>query len=635
MPARRRARWRGHGGRGHRQGGHRQGEVLPSCGRGRLVNGRHGVKSGNVTHRRRTPTTRHSTVPGSRARSVGVDYLSRSPGPGRLLDAVRRRMRGVCNAVGRGIRRLRHAVGLYGGVGLRCRAGSGQGGPAALRLLDPGRGPCPRAIRGDRAGPRRADVRTAVGLPADEFGRSPGPVRRLHPGGGQPTGLPRLDRGPPGGLGITATESDRTTRARPGTSGVQPEGRTAAVPESRTSATSPAGRPGATAPARRAEPTGRTGRLPGNPVATGSPTPVDATEPTTRARGRLTRSRTRTSTARPVIRPGPGLPAFGAPVTRLGRHRVVPAQCLLGRADREAGQHDPAVVADEHRTGGDVAVHPAVRVQHPQRHEHVRGDLGRPVRRQRLLGEQRRERPRGHQLADDPQRTALGEDVEDLVEPWMVGDPGGGLRRLDGPPHGRLRGPASTAPPRSPPRTPGITGREPVGQPLRVEHLRLDDLGQRHLPDQDFLPAVGVEGAGLGEFVLVGRRQRQAVAVGEHPTRIVVHVASPAARLVNSVRLVARSLPIPGCGRFANTHDTCRRQPAKRGIQISGSKHMTVYRRARHDFGSKVRASVCHESLRSSVPQFAAFAVYIKAYPRWPFTTNPRSIVRYFVPLST
>ncbi|MDX3322906.1 hypothetical protein PV415_39095, partial [Streptomyces sp. ME03-5684b] len=33
---------------------------------------------------------------------------------------------------------------------------------------------------------------------------------------------------------------------------------------------------------------------------------------------------------------------------------------------------------------------------------------------------------------------------------------------------------------------------------------------------------VGVEGAGLGEFVLVGRRQGQAVAVGEYPSRVVV-----------------------------------------------------------------------------------------------------------------
>ncbi len=127
----------------------------------------------------------------------------------------------------------------------------------------------------------------------------------------------------------------------------------------------------------------------------------------------------------------------------------------------------------------------------------------------------------------------------------MVGHRRRGLRGLDGAPHhrvGRTPGPAARGrgPPAGVPDT-AVPGGEAVGQTVRVEHLGLDDLRQRHLPDQDFLAAVGVEGPGLGEFVLVGRRQGQAVAVGEHPSRVVVHVATPGSR--RSIPFVRRAVP--------------------------------------------------------------------------------------------
>ncbi len=157
-------------------------------------------------------------------------------------------------------------------------------------------------------------------------------------------------------------------------------------------------------------------------------------------------------------------------------------------------------------------------VQHAQGGEDVGADLGGPVRVQRAFGEERGERAGRDQLADDPERTGLGEHVEDLVEPGVVGYLGGGLRGLDRPPHGGVR----TAPDRVPGGASGCRG-----PAVRVEHLRVHDLRQRHLADQDLLPAVRVESPGLRQFVPVRRRQRKAVAVGEHPTRVVVHVASP------------------------------------------------------------------------------------------------------------
>lgn len=148
------------------------------------------------------------------------------------------------------------------------------------------------------------------------------------------------------------------------------------------------------------------------------------------------------------------------------RRRVIAAQRLLRRTGSESGQHDPAVVAHEDRAGGDVPVDPAVGVQRAQRGEDVGRDLGRPVRGQRFLGEERGERPCGDDLADDPQRTALGEHVEDLVEPWVVGYLGGGLRGLDGAAHRGIR-----RPPRGPRRVPrsrrprASRGTNPSGSP--------------------------------------------------------------------------------------------------------------------------------------------------------------------------
>lgn len=200
------------------------------------------------------------------------------------------------------------------------------------------------------------------------------------------------------------------------------------------------------------------------------------------------------------------------------RRRHVSAQRLLRRTGRQAGQHDASVVADQHRTDGDVPVRPAVRVQHPQGRQHIGADLGGPVRIQRPLGEQRGQRAGRDQFAHDPERPVLGEHIEDLVEPRMVGHLGGGLRGLYRAPDRGVRGPSHRAPG-------GPPGRR--GQPVGVEHLGVHDLRQRQLAHQDFLAAGRVERPGLDQFVLVRRRQRQAVAVGKHPTRIVVHDASP------------------------------------------------------------------------------------------------------------
>ncbi len=132
---------------------------------------------------------------------------------------------------------------------------------------------------------------------------------------------------------------------------------------------------------------------------------------------------------------------------------------------------------------------PAVGVQHPQGGEHVGADLGGPVGAEGALGEERGERPGRDELADYPERIRLGEHVEDLVETGVVGHLGSGLRGLDRPPDRGVRA-AADRPPAGPPRH-----RSP---PVGVEHLGFHDLRQRHLADQDFLAAVGVERPGLG-----------------------------------------------------------------------------------------------------------------------------------------
>ncbi|CAM5683147.1 hypothetical protein SCYAM73S_04423 [Streptomyces cyaneofuscatus] len=245
----------------------------------------------------------------------------------------------------------------------------------------------------------------------------------------------------------------------------------------------------------------------------------------------------------------------------------VPAERLLGGARREAGEHHTAVVTDQHRAGGDVAMGPAVRVEHPQGGEDVGADLGGPVGVQRAFGEEGGERAGRDELADYPERTGLGEHVEDLVEPGVVGHLGGGLRGLDRPPDRGVRTAAHRPPGGAP------ADRRPA---VGVEHLGVHDLRQRHLADQDFLTAVCVERPGLDQFVPVGRGQRKAVAVGKHPTRVVVHDASPERAVppaICSVRISQFSqlwsfggqlTHCSGCVRSPSSYDTWQRAPTGR-----------------------------------------------------------------------
>ncbi len=188
-----------------------------------------------------------------------------------------------------------------------------------------------------------------------------------------------------------------------------------------------------------------------------------------------------------------------------------------------------------------------MRVQGAQGGEDVGGDLRRAVRGEGAFGEQRGERAGGDAFADDPQAAVLGEDVEDLVQLRVVGQPGRGGRGLQGAPYGgvprRTVGAGDPVPVALPVPVSAVPGSVPVRAP-GVEEFRVHDFGQRHLAYEDLLPAVRVEGAGLGELVLVRRRHRQAVALGEHSSRVLVHDASPAR---DSRRLpgFARELPVP------------------------------------------------------------------------------------------
>ncbi|CAI4161995.1 hypothetical protein CCOS2040_10965 [Streptomyces albidoflavus] len=313
-------------------------------------------------------------------------------------------------------------------------------------------------------------------------------------------------------------------------------------------------------------------------------------------------------------RPGRLLLALG------GRDRVVAAEGLLGGAGGQPGEHDPAVLADQHGAGGDVAVDPAVGVQHPKRGEHVGGDLGGAVRRQRPLGEQGGERPGGHGLADDPERAVLGEDVEDLVEPGVVGDAGGGLGGLHGAADGRVGGAAGGA-------GAGRRGlRVVVRTGLPVEDLGLDHLGQQHLADQDLLAAVGVEGGGLGQLEGARRGKRQAVPVGEDPSRVLVHPV-PLPRRPNPFA----HTPVGSTRRRRPSRYVARRAQMRRwAIQGTSAREVPP-----HFFGRKVSVKVRQVPSRSSPCQSASLAVYIRPYPRLLLTTRPRSIERYFTPPST
>lgn len=215
----------------------------------------------------------------------------------------------------------------------------------------------------------------------------------------------------------------------------------------------------------------------------------------------LGRSDGRSRLGRRCVRPGGARldrrAAEGDLVLVVGlRRRDIPAERLLRGTGRQTGQHDAAVVADQHRADGDVAVGPAMGVQHPQRRQYVGADLGGPEGIERALRQQGRKRAGHDQFAHDPERAGLGEHVEDLVEPGMVGDLGRRLRRLDGTPDRRVRGPSHGAPGDPPGRR---------DRTVAVEHLGVHHFGQRHLPHQDFLPAVGVERPGLDQFVLIGR----------------------------------------------------------------------------------------------------------------------------------
>ncbi len=187
----------------------------------------------------------------------------------------------------------------------------------------------------------------------------------------------------------------------------------------------------------------------------------------------------------------------------------------------------------------------------------------------------------------------------------MVGEPGRLPGGLQGAPYrrlGRLPALAAAAP---------VGRAEPLGQAVRVEHLGLDDLGQRDLTDPHLLPAVRVERQALGEVVavLAGGVHGQAIAIGEYPSRVVVHHTLPAPPGRSNpfgVRRVPAVLPYaygPRWFTIRGMADTCRSDAT--------SGHATV--RRGQDFGLKVLVRVAQVFLRSSPSQSAAGVVYMSA----------------------
>ncbi|CAM5239508.1 hypothetical protein SVIOM342S_03698 [Streptomyces violaceorubidus] len=140
-----------------------------------------------------------------------------------------------------------------------------------------------------------------------------------------------------------------------------------------------------------------------------------------------------------------------------------------------------------------------------------------------------------------------------LCRPWCAGSPARRLRTSS--PRRRTIGsrPVSTGGAEMTCRPASGSGADrtrersqPLSSSNSMRSVRVEHLGARRPPatgpdGQHFLTAVGVEGPGLGEFVLVGRRQGQAVAVGEHPSRVVVHVATPGSR--RSIPFARRAVP--------------------------------------------------------------------------------------------
>src|SRR4051812_29096355 len=115
----------------------------------------------------------------------------------------------------------------------------------------------------------------------------------------------------------------------------------------------------------------------------------------------------------------------------------------------------------------------------------------------------------------------------------------------------------------------------------------------------------------------------------------------PGRPVVNSVRPASfcRSAYAPMWLRTVRKHSRyvpeATRKEGMRHLAARAGRGTSDRRAVRHDFGRNVSVSVFQVSLRSSLSQAEAFAVYISPYPRWSLTTKPRSIDRYLVPPST